>query len=80
MDPRARWPDGTPVGNPFRPGSFRWSLITEWGLWEDLTRKQMAEVMDVSTQYVGQEIMAVARITNWTPPVPEGQAGKRKGR
>lgn len=80
MDPRARWPDGTPVANPFRPRSFRWSLIAEWEFWEDLTRNQIAEVMDYSTQSVGQAIQDVTRMTNWTPLVKKGRMGRTKKR
>ena len=69
MDPRARRPDGTPVGNPFRPGSFRWSLIAEWGFWEDDTVAVMAEIMDMVPHNVRQAICDVRRKTGWRLPV-----------
>lgn len=69
MDPRARWPDGTPVENPFRPGSFRWSLVAEWWFWEGDTVAVMAEIMDVSDQAVRKAIFDVCQKTGWKPPV-----------
>ncbi len=79
MDPRACWPDGTPVGNPFRPGSFRWSLIAQWEYWEDDTVKGMAEIMDMAEQNIRDAIGEVFRKTGWRPPVKRSQAGRAPG-
>lgn len=67
MDPRARWPDGTPVVNPFRPGSFRWSLIAEWWFWEGDTVAVMAEIMGIKPHLVRQAIWEVHKKTGWKP-------------
>ena len=76
MGPEARWPDGTPVQNPFKPGSFRWSLVAQWGYWEDDTVRQMAEVMSMQPQNVRKAILEVRRKTKWLPPVRRGEMGR----
>lgn len=73
MDPRARWPDGTPVENPFRKGSFRWSLIAEWWFWEGDTVAVMAEIMNMKPQNIRDAIGNVFRRTGWNPIVKGGK-------
>ena len=68
VDPRARWPDGTLVDNPFRRGSFRWSLIAEWWYWEDDTAAVMAEIMCMTRRAVYMALRAVRDATGWQPP------------
>lgn len=76
VDPRARWPDGTLVENPFRPGSFRWSLIAEWWFWEDDTREVIAEIMGITVQGVSDARKEIKAKTGWGPPIKRKDLGE----
>lgn len=44
--------------NPYRPQSLRWKLVE--GDWEDLTPKQIAEVLDCTPQAVHKALRVIA--------------------
>lgn len=52
--------------NPYREGSIIWSVME--GDWEDLTVKQIAEVLDVLPHYVAESMRRIRVKTGYVVP------------
>lgn len=52
--------------NPYRKGTTIWSVME--GDWEDLTVKQIAEVLDVLPRYVAESMRRIRVKTGYVVP------------
>lgn len=52
--------------NPYREGSIIWSVMEDD--WEDLTVKQIAEVLDVLPRYVAESMRRIRVKTGYVVP------------